>query len=55
MANQSKEKCHETVVTSSKRLQARENASDPVAIGYNLAYDWSRDWRKFSELITRRS
>ena len=38
-----------------KRLQARENASDPVAIGYNLAYDWSRDWHKCSGLIIRRS
>ena len=34
--------------------QARENASDQVAIGFSFASDWLKRWREFSRLITER-
>ena len=37
------------------RSQAREIASDQVAIGFTFASDWLRGWREFSRPITERS
>ena len=37
-----------------KRLQARENESYRVAIGFSFASDWSRKWREFSRPIAKR-
>ena len=63
-ANQNKDKYHnEPVRTQSKihvhgngnRSQARENASDQVAIGFSFASDWLRGRREFSRPITERS
>ena len=38
---------------TSQLLEARENASDAVAIVFSLASDWLRGWRTFSEPITK--
>ena len=37
------------------RPEARQNASDQVAIGFSFESDWLRGWREFSRLITERS
>ena len=37
---------------TSKRRQARENASDQVAIGFSFASDWLKKWREISKPIT---
>ena len=36
-------------------LEARENASDQVIIGFGFASDWLREWREFSRPITERN
>ena len=33
---------------TSKLLEARENVSDLVAIGFRFESDWLRRWREFS-------
>ena len=47
MRSQSKYMC--------KRLQARENASDQVAIGFGFGSDWLRRWHEFSGPIMGRT
>ena len=37
-----------------KRLEARENANDKVAIVLSFASDWFGGWREFSGLIAKR-
>ena len=34
--------CSKLTINTRNRLQARENGSDQVAIGFNFASDWSR-------------
>lgn len=36
-------------------LEARENASEKVAIGFSFDSDWFRKWPEFSTLITQPS
>ena len=38
-----------------KLLEARENASDQVAIVSSFASNWLRGWREFSEPITKQN
>ena len=38
-----------------KRPEARENASDQVAIGFSFASDWFKGWYEFSTPIKERS
>ena len=40
-------------VTTSKLPKARENAGDQDEIDLSFASDWLREWRKFSEPITK--
>ena len=42
-------------VRTCNRSEARENASDQVAIGFSFASDCLRGWRGFSKPITERS
>ena len=44
-----------SIVRAINRPQARENASDQVAIGFSFASDWLRGWCEFSRPITERS
>ena len=45
----------ELEANTSKRRQARENASDQVAIGFSFASDWLKKWPEISRPITERS
>ena len=58
-ANQNKGKYHKEPVrfkvNTCNRPQARENASDQVAIGFSFSSDWLRRWREISRPITERS
>ena len=45
----------ELKVNTRKRPQARENASDQVAIGFSFTSDWLTGWREFSRPITEPS
>ena len=45
----------ELKANTSKRREARENASDQVAIGFSFASDWLKKWREISRPITELS
>ena len=45
----------ELEVKTSKLLEARENASNQVALDWSFESDWLRKWREFSGPITKRS
>ena len=36
-------------------MKARENANDQIVIGYGFAFDWLREWCKFSGPIKEQS
>ena len=45
----------ELKLNTPNRLEARENASDQVTIGFSFPSDWLRGWREFSRPITEHS
>lgn len=42
-------------VESSKPPEARKNASETLAIGFNFESDWLRSWCEIRKLITARN
>ena len=42
----------EVEVKTSKQPEAREEATEKVAVGFHFASDWSNVWREISKLIT---
>ena len=54
MANHNNRKRNEPMRTR-RKCQARENASDQVAIGFGFASDWLNRWRELFKPITERS